>query len=111
MRKYLIILLLLLLLSSCQRSIIGDEIKEDVQYDFTEYTWMVDSAENIDRYSLIVQDNGNTVLYIAHFDGMMSKLKAESVEEKHNVKVQKIERRQDKVVSITLDFIKYVAND
>jgi hypothetical protein len=95
---------------SCTKPVIGDKIWEDQKNNHIEYTWMTDSGKNIDRYSLFVFDSGKTTLYIARFDEFLSETTAEKVEE-HNVKIQNIERINGRIVSITMDYIKYKTND
>jgi hypothetical protein len=102
--------LVALIFVSCTKVIVGDKFWEEEKNGWTEYTWMISTGSGsgaVDRYTLFVVDNGESKLYIAHFNDMLSNPKAEKVDEKNNVKVNNIERSNGEVLSITVDNIKY----
>jgi flagellar basal body-associated protein FliL len=111
MEKILLYFFCLVLIMSCTKNVpVYSVLSETNESGYTSYNWKVrkdEAKEGIDHYKLLIENNGRTTLYIAHFSDLSKTDKAESVEEQIGVQVSNIEHSGGKIKSITIDGIKY----
>jgi hypothetical protein len=95
---------IILFFASCQKEVF--EIDEKIEDFGSIFEWsLIDTRNNLIKYTFIVQNNGSNTLFISTY---FPKTKSKNLEEKHNVKMGSIERRNGKIYSISIEATKYI---